>query len=174
LEAVQAEIRGEIEIPLGPRSFHLSARADRIERRSGGGYAILDYKTGRVPSTPQVAAGLSPQLTLEGAILRAGQFADIPRGASIAALVYVSLRGGEPGGEEKSLEFKNSTPDAEADRALQKLAEVARRFEDPATPYRSRERPMFQGRSYGDYDHLARVKEVVLERRRGRRCGGRR
>jgi ATP-dependent helicase/nuclease subunit B len=160
--AVQAEIRGEIEIPLGDRSFRLSARADRIERLGDGAYAILDYKTGRVPSTPQVAAGLSPQLTLEGAILRAGQFADIPRGASIAALVYVSLRGGEPGGEEKSLEFKSSTPDAEADRALQKLGEVARRFEDPATPYRSRERPMFQGRSYGDYDHLARVKEWSL------------
>jgi ATP-dependent helicase/nuclease subunit B len=162
VESVQAEIRGEIEIPLGSRSFHLSARADRIERLSGGAYAILDYKTGRVPSTPQVAAGLSPQLTLEGAILRAGKFADIPAGASIAALVYVSLRGGEPGGEEKSLEFKSSSPDAEADRALQKLREVARRFEDPATPYRSRERPMFQGRSYGDYDHLARVKEWSL------------
>jgi ATP-dependent helicase/nuclease subunit B len=159
VDAVQAEIRGEIEIPLGSRSFHLSARADRIERLSGGDYAILDYKTGRVPSMPQVAAGLSPQLTLEGAILRAGQFADIPRGASIAALVYVSLRGGDPGGEEKSIEFKNSTPDAEADRALQRLGEVARKFEDQATPYRSRERPMWRARAYGDYDHLARVKE---------------
>ena len=54
------------------------------------------------------------------------------------------------------------TPDAQADRALQKLTEVASKFEDPATPYRSRERPMFQGRSYGDYDHLARVKEWSL------------
>ncbi len=162
VEAVQAEIRGEIEIPLGGRSFHLSARADRIERLGGGAYAILDYKTGQVPTARQVAAGLSPQLTLEGAILRAGQFADIPPGASIAALVYVSLRGGDPGGEEKSLDFKTSTPDQQADRALQKLAEVARQFEDPATPYRSRERPMFQGRSYGDYDHLARVKEWSL------------
>ena len=86
LEAVQAEIRGEIEIPLGGRSFHLSTRADRIERLGGGAYAILDYKTGQVPTARQVAAGLSPQLTLEGAILRAGQFADIPPGASIAAL----------------------------------------------------------------------------------------
>jgi ATP-dependent helicase/nuclease subunit B len=162
VEAVQAEIRGEIEIPLGSRSLHLSARADRIERLAGGDYAILDYKTGRVPSMPQVATGLSPQLTLEGAILRAGAFADIARGASIAALVYVSLKGGDPGGEEKSIDFKTSTPDQEADRALQKLAEVARRFEDPGTPYRSRERPMFQGRAYGDYDHLARVKEWSL------------
>jgi ATP-dependent helicase/nuclease subunit B len=162
VEAVHAEIRGQIAIPLGDRSFHLSARADRIERLIGGDYAILDYKTGQVPTGRQVVAGLSPQLTLEGAILRAGQFADIPAGASIAALIYVSLRGGEPGGEEKSLEFKDSTPDAEADRALQKLAEVARKFEDQATPYRSRERPMFRGRAYGDYDHLARVKEWSL------------
>ncbi len=160
--AVQAEILGEIEIPLGSRSFRLSARADRIERLGDGSYAILDYKTGQVPTGRQVAAGLSPQLTLEGAILRAGRFADIPLGASIAALIYVSLRGGVPGGEEKWIEFKDSTPDAQADRALQKLIEVALRFEDPATPYRSRERPMFQGRSYGDYDHLARVKEWSL------------
>ncbi|HEY3642509.1 MAG TPA: double-strand break repair protein AddB [Xanthobacteraceae bacterium] len=157
--AVQAEIRGEIEIPLGQRSFHLSARADRIERLGDGSYAILDYKTGQVPTGRQVAAGLSPQLTLEAAILRAGRFADIAPGASIAALIYVSLKGGDPGGKENWIEFKDSTPDAEADRALQKLAEVARKFEDQATPYRSRERPMWQGRAYGDYDHLARVKE---------------
>jgi ATP-dependent helicase/nuclease subunit B len=162
VEAVQAEIRGEIEIPLGTRSFRLSARADRIERLSGGDYAILDYKTGQVPTWKQVATGLSPQLTLEAAILRAGQFADIPPGASIAALIYVSLKGGEPGGKEIALEFKDTTPDQEADRALQKLGEVARKFEEQATPYRSRERPMFRGRAYGDYDHLARVKEWSL------------
>jgi ATP-dependent helicase/nuclease subunit B len=162
VEAVQAEIRGEIEIPLGQRSFHLSARADRIERLGSGDYAILDYKTGQVPTGRQVAAGLSPQLTLEGAILRAGQFPDIPPGASIAALVYVSLKGGDPGGEEKPIEFKDSTPDQEADRALQKLGEVARKFEEQATPYRSRERPMWRARAYGDYDHLARVKEWSL------------
>jgi ATP-dependent helicase/nuclease subunit B len=162
VEAVQAEIRGEIEIPLGTRSFRLSARADRIERLSGGDYAILDYKTGQVPTWKQVATGLSPQLTLEAAILRAGQFADIPPGASIAALIYVSLKGGEPGGKEIALEFKDTTPDQEADRALQKLGEVARKFEEQATPYRSRERPMFRGRVYGDYDHLARVKEWSL------------
>jgi ATP-dependent helicase/nuclease subunit B len=159
LAALHAEIRGEIEIPLGSRNFRLSARADRIEQRSDGSYAILDYKTGQVPTARQVMAGLSPQLTLEGAILRGGRFADIPPGVSIAALIYVSLKGGDPGGKDIALDLKNSTADAEADRALAKLAEVARRFEDPATPYRSRERPMWQARAYGDYDHLARVRE---------------
>jgi len=71
----------------------------------------------------------------------------------------VSLKGGDPGGAEMPLLFKELTPDAQADRALQKLGEVARKFEDPASPYRSRERPMWRARAYGDYDHLARVKE---------------
>jgi ATP-dependent helicase/nuclease subunit B len=158
IAAVHAEIRGEIEIPLGARSLRLSARADRIERRAGGGYAILDYKTGQLPSAPQVACGLAPQLTLEGAMLRAGKFADIPPGP-IEALIYVSLKGGDPIGSDLLLQFKGSTPEAESARALRRLTEVAQKFEDPATPYRSRERPMWRRRAYGDYDHLARVKE---------------
>ena len=172
VEAVQAEIRGEIEIPLGTRCLRLSARADRIERLAGGDYAILDYKTGAVPTGRQVAAGLSPQLTLEGAILRAGKFPNIPPGVSIAALIYVSLKGGEPGGNEDWVKFKETTPDQEADRALHRLGEVARKFEDPTTPYRSRERPMWMRRAYGDYDHLARVREWSLSGEAGDDAGG--
>ena len=70
---IKAEIRGEIGIPLdNARTFILSARADRIERRHDGTYAILDYKTGQPPTGKQVRMGLSPQLTLEAAILREG------------------------------------------------------------------------------------------------------
>ena len=86
----------KLEIPLGHRTFTLRTRADRIEHLRDGSYAILDYKTGRPPTAPQVSSGLTPQLTLEGAILRAGQFEGIPAGASIAELIYVALRGGEP------------------------------------------------------------------------------
>src|SRR3974390_119736 len=74
LASVHAEIRGELKILLGCTTFSLSARADRIERRRDGAYAILDYKTGQPPTEPQVRAGLSPQLTLEAAILRGGGF----------------------------------------------------------------------------------------------------
>ncbi len=159
LTAVSAEARGEIEIPLGGRVLRLAARADRIERLADGRYAILDYKTGQVPTAAQVASGLSPQLTLEGAILRAGKFAGIPAQASIAALVYVAIRGGEPAGQSKDLCWEESTPDAEADKALRKLTWIAAEFDRQETPYRSRERPMLLSRRYGDYDHLARVKE---------------
>ena len=81
VSAIEAEIRGEIAIPLdNARIFHLSARADRIERRHDGSFAILDYKTGQPPTGKQVRMGLSPQLTLEAAILREGGFEGIPAG----------------------------------------------------------------------------------------------
>ena len=48
--------------------------ADRIERRSDGRYAILDYKTGSARTEKQVRTGLAPQLTLEAAMLRQGGF----------------------------------------------------------------------------------------------------
>lgn len=162
IATLKAETAGELEIPLKEGVFALRARADRIERRRDGRYAILDYKTGQTPSAKQVKTGLSPQLTLEGAILRAGGFPDIPAGGSIAEFLYVSLRGINPPGESKPIEWRDSTPDAESDKALSRLAGVVAKFEDPDTPYRSRERPMFMRRNPGDYDHLARVREWSL------------
>jgi ATP-dependent helicase/nuclease subunit B len=162
LTKLHAEVRAQLEIPLGDRLFTLRTRADRIECLADGRYAILDYKTGQAPTAPQVKSGLSPQLTLEGAILRAGQFEGIPKGASIAEYLYVQLRGGEPAGEEKPILWRDSTPDVEADLALRRLTAVLHRFADPTIGYASRERPMFMGRGGGDYDHLARVREWSL------------
>ena len=90
--AISAEIGGKIEIPVGERTFTLRGVADRIERLTDGGYIILDYKTGAVPTEKQVRTGLAPQLTLEAAMLRDGGFKDIAAGGSIAALAYVTLQ----------------------------------------------------------------------------------
>ena len=110
IEPIDAEIRGEIGIPLdNERTFILSARADRIEQRRDGRFAILDYKTGQPPTGKQVRMGLSPQLTLEAAILREGGFKDIHAGSSVAELVYVRLSGNNPPGEQRSLELKIKT-----------------------------------------------------------------
>jgi ATP-dependent helicase/nuclease subunit B len=158
LAAVVAEIRAELDIPLGDSAFKLRGIADRIERNAEGGYVILDYKTGAARTEKQVRTGLAPQLTLEAAMLRQGKFKDIPRGASVAELGYVLLKGGEPPGEPKPLKFKEGTPDSHADRALEKLTALAMRFADADQPYRSLVHPMWTTH-YGDYDHLARVKE---------------
>jgi ATP-dependent helicase/nuclease subunit B len=164
LAAIEAEIKGEIPIRLdNERTFHLSARADRIERRADGSFAILDYKTGTPPTAKQVRMGLSPQLTLEAAILRQGGFAGIDAGSSVGELAYVRISGNNPPGEYKTLELKikNETPqlpDEAADYALAQLAALIRRFENEAEPYRSLNLPMWTNR-YGSYDDLARIKE---------------
>ena len=156
--AAQVEIRGRLTIPLGERSFTLSARADRIERLADGRYAILDFKTGSPPSDKQVRIGVAPQLTLEGAILRGGGFADVPADGSLAELAYVRLTGGETAGVVNAIDFKTRTPDAAADHALARFKALVHAFEDEAMPYRSLVLSMWKHR-YGTYDDLARVKE---------------
>jgi len=163
--AIEAEIKGEIPILLdNARTFVLSARADRIERRRDGTFAILDYKTGQPPTGKQVRMGLSPQLTLEAAILREGGFANIPADSSVSELVYVRLSGNNPPGEERSLELKikpgdtPQPPDVAADYARAQLEALIRKFEDENEPYRSLNLSMWANR-YGSYDDLARIKE---------------
>jgi ATP-dependent helicase/nuclease subunit B len=165
LATIAAETQGEIPISLGDeRSFILSARADRIERRRDGTFAILDYKTGQPPTGKQVRMGLSPQLTLEAAILREGGFAGVPAGGSVSNLVYVRLSGNNPPGEEKPLELKirpsdaPQPPDAAADYARAQLEILIRKFDDENEPYTSLNLSMWANR-YGHYDDLARIKE---------------
>jgi ATP-dependent helicase/nuclease subunit B len=152
-----AEISGKYAIPLGTTDFLLTARADRIEQRADGSYAILDYKTGQPPTEPQVRSGLAPQLTLEAAILHKGGFSGIAAG-SVSEIAYVRLKGGDPPGETKNIKFVTGTPDSNADVALQKVTDIAKKFIIEGEPYRSLVHPMWK-KHYGDYDHLARVKE---------------
>jgi ATP-dependent helicase/nuclease subunit B len=161
IKTMHSEIYGKLPIQLGAGSFTLTARADRIEQRDDGTFAIIDYKTGQPPSDPQVRSGLSPQLTLEAAMLRGGAFGAIAKGASVSQLVYVALRGGEPAGEERIVKFKDSDADAQADNALKRLTGVAAKFMELDTAYRPLAHPMWSTH-YGDYDHLARVKEWSL------------
>jgi ATP-dependent helicase/nuclease subunit B len=164
IAVINAEIRGEIPIPLEDgRTFYLSARADRIEHRADGRFVVLDYKTGTPPTGKQVRMGLSPQLTLEAAILRQGGFDGIDAGASVGELAYVRISGNNPPGEHKALELKLAKeapqpPDEAADYALAQLEALIRKFENEAEPYRSLNLPMWTNR-YGAYDDLARIKE---------------
>jgi ATP-dependent helicase/nuclease subunit B len=162
---IAAEIRGEIAIALdNERTFILSARADRIERRLDGTFAVLDYKTGQPPTGKQVRMGLSPQLTLEAAMLREGGFEGIPADASVSDLVYVRLSGNNPPGEQRTLELKINKgdqaqpPDAAADYARQELEKLIHKFENEDQAYTSLNLSMWSNR-YGTYDDLARIKE---------------
>ena len=158
---ILAEVRGTMSIPLGDRTFILSARADRIEERADG-FAVLDFKTGAPPSDKQVRIGLAPQLTLTAAILRAGGFETIGPDAAISELVYVRLSGNTPPGEPRRVELGDKKSPMSADDAAReardKLEFLVRKFEDESQPYSSLNLSMWRTR-YGDYDALARIKE---------------
>ncbi|MFG1391822.1 double-strand break repair protein AddB [Xanthobacter agilis] len=158
-DAIVAETPGQLDLPLGERSFRLAGRADRIEVKRDGSLAILDYKTGTAPSARQVAS-LSPQLALEAAMAAKGAFRDVPP-LPVSEITYVELRGGATGGEEKPIRYKDRTPADVADTALSGLISLLAAFEDETQGYRSLAAPQWQG-GFGDYDHLARVREWAL------------
>jgi ATP-dependent helicase/nuclease subunit B len=149
---IHAELRGEIEVETGRGAVRLVAKADRIDRLKDGSLRILDYKTGQPPSEAQVKQGLSPQLPLEAAMAARGAFKELGE-AITSELLYLRLSGGDPAGEEKVLA---SDAALLAEESWKNLLRLLQQFE--TAPYLSRPRPMFEVR-FGDYDHLARVKE---------------
>ncbi len=159
LAVAATEVDGVIEIPGPAGPFELTARADRIDQLADGGLRVVDYKTGQTPSWRQVKSGLVPQLTLGAAIAQAGGFEGIAAG-TVGELAYLRLSGGRQPGEEKV--FAEDIG-AVVTEALDGLSRRIAAYDDPATPYLSRPRPMFIGR-FGDYDHLARVKEWLSGR----------
>jgi ATP-dependent helicase/nuclease subunit B len=147
------EKKGRLVLPAPGGDFELVARADRIDRLTEGGAAILDYKTGALPKKKDTATFLMPQLPLEGAILEAGGFDDVSA-LPTAELLYVKLSGGAVPGEPRWLEDAPDLPAA----ALEKLKARIAWFDEAATPYPPRLIPRSLD-DEGDYDHLARVRE---------------
>ncbi len=158
LVLVRPEVGGEAEIggPAGP--FRLRGRADRIERRRDGALAILDYKTGAVPSEPEVREGWAPQLPLQAAMAARGAYgADLAGRA--AELTYWHLTGGAvPGREMRLFRREEDGGEAVAEAAWAALCARIARFDDPATPYLSQPHPGEVPR-FSDYALLARVGE---------------
>lgn len=163
LDRIIAETGGHILLDGTRGPFRLKARVDRIEQLKEGGLAIIDFKTGAVPTARQTRANYSPQLPLEAAIAARGGFRDVP-GEEAGELTYVKLGNGAL--KEISALDKDSTAMGLASNALERVTELVRAFEKPARGYLSLRRTMFRGRS-GIYDHLARVKEWSLDEEGG-------
>ena len=150
--------RLEFEAPGGP--FTLTARADRIDSMTDGGAAIIDYKTGVVPTGKDVKTGVAPQLPLEAAILAAGGFEGVGS-ASDPDLVYWRLSGGDPPGEEASVE-------ADPAAARAGLERLIRYFDDPSIPYIPQPHAD-RAPAFSDYGHLERLAEYAPGRSSRRR-----
>jgi ATP-dependent helicase/nuclease subunit B len=147
-----------LTIPLADGSiFTLTAIADRIERHRDGTIAIVDYKSGQLPSAKQISVGFSPQLTLEAAMVEKNAFKTVPPSLSVATALYVKVGGGESLQTRLIGDRKEPLADLMA-KHFDGLVSLIEDFRNVATPYLPRPFPQFAS-STGDYDHLARVKE---------------
>jgi ATP-dependent helicase/nuclease subunit B len=138
--------------------FTITTKADRIDRFPDGGFLLVDYKTGILPSAKAVQAGFAPQLPLEGAILRDGGFDGVR--SSKVALEYWRLSGGRPAGERCPL--AEGDPGALIDRVAARVRALTDCFDDPRTPYLAVPLPRWAPR-FSDYRHLERIAENEAE-----------
>ncbi|MDQ0395398.1 double-strand break repair protein AddB [Labrys monachus] len=163
LARVESEIGGTIAWEtIAGRAFTLAARADRIEVAADGVVRLLDFKTGQAPTARQVQRGLSPQVALEMAMLVEAGFQGFPAPDALAAPSIVKLGARRKDIREIPLAFEDMEPIEVAMETLARVKALIDRFENEETPYASLLHPMFKGRRYGDYDHLARVREWSL------------
>lgn len=153
---------GEAEIA----GIRLYGKADRMDRLPDGTIAVVDYKTGKAPSTAQVKAGYSLQLGLLGLIAREGGYSEfgIPRGTAAGGFEYWSLGrnkdGGfgtittpvDPGGARGRIVTDRFVP-----MVADQFAEVAGTFLTGAAPFVARPHP--DAPVFTDYDHLMRLDE---------------
>jgi ATP-dependent helicase/nuclease subunit B len=161
VEQRHAEIDGRMDVI--PGVFALRGRADRVDLMRDGTVAIYDYKTSTPQTERTVFAGLTPQMTLEAAMARAGAFSEIPPGRSVSDLAWLKLGVVGRADPYQSAVKRGETADDLAERARANLSALAAAFADPSYPYRSRMRPRMESARYiGDYDHLARVREWAL------------
>lgn len=155
------ETYGEITLKIKGETFKLTGTADRIEKRVGGGAAILDFKSGKPPSEKQVRAGLSPQMPLQGLIARDGGYEKLGK-SDVSALTY--LRFGTAF-EVREIGEANARAKIEAAPIADVIAEteaglirLLTAFASPDHPYLSAPRP--ERVSYeSDYSRLARRDE---------------
>lgn len=156
-EVAAAEGSGEATIA----GVRLHGRFDRIDRLADGTLAIVDYKTGKAPSTASVAAGFSLQLGLIGAIAEAGGFAGLTGRAG--AFEYWSLArhknafGSISSPVDPAERYGRMLPQAFVPRARDKFGETAGKWLTGDAPFTAKLHPEFA--PYSDYDQLMRRDE---------------
>jgi ATP-dependent helicase/nuclease subunit B len=138
--------------------FTLTGRADRIDVLNSGKARLIDYKTGRIPTSNQVKSGLAPQLTLEAALLSEGCFKGISPLES-AELLYVKLSGGEPPGLLIPIADIEVMPTAH--EHIEMFKSLMHAYDDDSCAYIPRA-AMEKEQDTSPFDHLSRWREWSL------------
>ncbi|MGL4541355.1 MAG: PD-(D/E)XK nuclease family protein, partial [Polymorphobacter sp.] len=161
---LQAEARGERDFAFGARDAQtvtLVGVADRIDRRPDGSLAIIDYKTGTVPSPAQVATGFALQMGLLGALAQQGVLEGVAA-APVAAFGYWKIGGGTEAGKVSDPLLYNRKPvmsaAAHVTQTLAVFDQLCRDMLLGNAPFTAKLHPD-HAEKYRDFDHLARVAE---------------
>lgn len=158
---IYAEHKCTLDIQAGSRAFTLTGKADRIEKRKGNEWAVIDYKTGNPPAKKDVILGLANQLPIESYILSNHGFDGIsPPSDAVYTAHYWNLGGaGEGGKAENITDDKNPMQNMMNDVASG-LDALFRCFDDADTPYIASPDPDHAIKpEYNDYAHLERIAE---------------
>ncbi|MDP3905599.1 double-strand break repair protein AddB [Novosphingobium sp.] len=155
-----SEQKGEMTV----MGVKVHGRADRIDQLDGGALAVVDYKTGGLPSAKMVQDGFALQLGVIGLIARAGGFAGVA--GEPEKFEYWSLGKAKESDtgfgyvNEPILEGrkKSGIPREEFLATIEDyLADAIRRWIKGDEPFTARLNPDLGG--YNDYDQLMRLDE---------------
>lgn len=155
---ISAEKEGRLQLG----GITLKGRADRIDRNADGSLVIVDYKTGKTPTTKSVAAGFSLQLGLIGAMAQAGVI-DGVSGDATGFEYWTTGKNGDGGfgkisrpASEKS-KNENLLPDRFVAFAVNQASDAIKTWITGAAPFTAKLNPEYA--PYGHYDQLMRLAE---------------
>ena len=163
---IAAEAEGITEI-LGVK---LKGVADRIDLYPDGRLAIIDYKSGAVPSMKQIKAGFAMQLGLLGLLAQEGKFDDIS-GKKIKGLAQAFEYWSLAKSNQKFGKITKATRDEVTDTNAEKYiitdefvsfsteiaTQLIRDYILGDLPFKARLHPEYA--PYNDYEHLSRLME---------------
>lgn len=152
---IYSEVKGVWKFAVDGKDFTLSTRIDRLEKLADG-YAIIDYKTGTIPTKKERELGLANQLPLEALVVMNGELIPSPTcggGLGRGCLEYWKLSGNAE---------KCEITEVEADLAevQTRLENLIREYDNPQQAYTAQ--PDSSLIKYSDYGHLTRRKEWEL------------
>ncbi|HHG89233.1 MAG TPA: double-strand break repair protein AddB [Devosia sp.] len=146
--------------PVEGERISLTGRADRIDLLKAGGFEIIDFKTGSLPTPKEMRSFLAPQLLLEALIVREAGF-EGNEPAPARALTYIKIGAGPKAFELTPFALEKGCELQEA------VDELHRRFSAHVSALLLRDNlemaprlmPKANQNFAGPYDHLARADE---------------